>query len=360
MFKKIIYFALLLAFSVFLVSCNIDTSTKDKTKAHEHSFVYGCDSRNHYYVCECGEEKDYAPHQFIEKIEGNSLIQSCSVCNYEKKAKQLITLVNGIKYVDNNYYIDSEEGLLNFAAIISGSNDEYLRDTFQNTNVRLTRNLDMTNHPWSPITEEISYTYEEQYHKDNYMEGMIFDGAGYSIDNLNITGERSVAFIGITSSSFTIQNLTFNKANISASSGWVGAVIGYSSNNVSLINVKVIDSNIGGENAYKVGGLIGMGQLAFGQLTIIDCSVTNTSFKGEYSISGLIGELTGTTNCTFTNNIVANCNFKVKQGELKSSPFAVWDANYMSLDRQNNLNYFNSGTNCSNNTNKDNNFVYGQ
>ena len=85
MFKKLIYFALLLAFSAFLVSCNIDTSTKDKAKAHEHSFVYGCDSRNHYYVCECGEEKDYAPHQFSEKIEGNSLIQSCSVCNYEKK-----------------------------------------------------------------------------------------------------------------------------------------------------------------------------------------------------------------------------------------------------------------------------------
>ena len=103
-----------------------------------------------------------------------------------------------------------------------------------------------------------------------------------------------------------------------------------------------------------------MGQLAFGEIIITDCMVAKVTFKGLYSVSGLVGELTGSERATFTNNIVSRCSFSVTDGELKTSPFAVWDSNYMPLDRTQNLNYFNSGTNCAKNLNESNDFIYGK
>lgn len=360
--KNIFYYLLALMMFVCLSGCKEKASEEQtnptETVIHEHNYIQNYDSRNHFNACTCGDEKDYENHKFAEKVDGISLIEYCTICSYEKKALTLSTFVDGIKFAKNQYYIHSEEGLINFAAIINGTNDEYPKDTFQNTSIKLLCDLDMSSYEWIPIAEEISYTYEEHYHKDNYMEGMLFDGCGYTINNLKASGTSSVGFIGITSSCFTIQNLNFKNANITSTSGNVGVVIGYSSNQVVLKNITVSDSNVGTINSYKVAGLIGMGQLAFGDISILDCSVTNCHFIGQFSVSGLVGELTGTTNCTFTNNVVANCNFKVSGGELKCSPFAVWDANYMSLDRQSNLNYFNSGTNCTNNLNKDNNFNY--
>ena len=346
----------LFVFSLILVSCG----QNHENKPHEHQFEYGHDSRNHYFVCDCGEEKDYEPHNFVEELNGNTLEENCTICNYQKKGKNLLNLVEGIKFIDNQYYISSADGLINFAKIINGTLDEYPRSKFQASVVKLINDIDMANHPWTPITEEISYTYEEQYHKDNYMEAMVFDGCGYTISNLNINGERSVAFIGITSSSFTIKNVVFDNATVTASSGWVSVVVGYSSNKLELTNITVKNCNIGGDTAYKIGGLVGMGQLAFGEIIITDCKIINTTFDGVYSVSGLVGELTGSEHATFTNNIVSKCKFFVEDGELKSSPYAVWDSNYMNLDRSQNLNYFNSGTNCANNINESNDFVYGK
>ena len=357
--SKLLLVLLVLLFS--LTACNeTEVETPSNIEPHVHEYTYDHDSRNHFLKCICGDEKDYAPHAFIEVLNGNSMDEKCTICSYQKKSKNLIQLVDGIKYINNLYYITSAEGLMNFAKIINGTLDEYPRTTFQTATVRLVSDIDMKDYQWTPIAEEISYTYEEHYHKDNFMEGMIFDGCGYTISNLTITGERSVAFIGITSSSFTIQNVIFDKANVTASSGWVSVVVGYSSNNLELKNITVKNSFIGGETAYKIGGLVGMGQLAFGQIIVTDCKVANVTFDGVYSVSGLVGELTGSERATFTNNIVSRCNFSVKDGDLKASPFAVWDSNYMSLDRSQNLNYFNSGTNCANNLNEGNDFIYGK
>lgn len=358
--KKSKLLIVLLIFLFSLSACNQTQNENNCTDPHEHQFVYDHDSRNHFLKCKCGEEKEYAPHQFVEILNGNSIDEKCDICSYQKKSKNLIQLVDGIKYINNLYYITSAEGLINFAKIINGTLDEYPRTTFQATTVKLISDIDMENYEWIPIAEEISYTYEEQYHKDNFMEGMIFDGCGYTISNLTITGERSVAFIGITSSSFTIQNVVFDKANVTATSGWVSVVVGYSSNKLELKNITVKNSFIGGETAYKVGGLIGMGQLAFGEIIVTDCKVAKVTFDGLYSVSGLVGELTGSERATFTNNIVSRCSFSVSDGELKTSPFAVWDSNYMPLDRAQNLNYFNSGTNCANNLNESNDFIYGK
>lgn len=357
--KKVFFLFIFATLLLVTSACN-NVNDNTEEQPHEHLFVYDSDSRNHFLVCECGEEKDYTPHKFTEKLEGYSIKQICEECGYEKSVKTLSTLVDGIKYISNQYYIESAAGLMNFANIINGNLDEYSRTTFQNSTVKLINDIDMSEYEWTPIVEEISYSYEEHYHKDNFMEGMILDGGNHTISNLKINGERSVAFIGITSSTFTIQNIIFDKANVSATNGWVSVIVGYSSNELTLLNIIVKNSSLSGETAYKMGALVGMGQLAFGEIIVTDCKVVNTTFDGVYSVSGLVGELTGTENCTFTNNIVSRCTFKVLDGELKSSPFAVWDSNYMSLDRTQNINYFTSGRNCTNNISEDNNFIYGK
>lgn len=163
------------------------------------------------------------------------------------------------------------------------------------------------------IREEISYTVEEHYHKDSYLNNMIFDGNNYTISNLSMSGEKSIGFIGITSSCFTIQNITFDNAYASSTSGWVSIVISYCSNEVTLSNVNVLNCQIGNkEHSYKAGAIIGMGQLGFGSLTIKDCAVTNTILNGTNHVGGLVGQLTGSKRCYFNNNIVKNCTFNVK------------------------------------------------
>ena len=343
---------------------NDSTSSTTIIETHIHNFNDSLkyDSRNHYYECECGEIKDLEPHIFDAFVLDNYIQTKCIKCGYEKERKIITPIIDGLYFDGENYYILNEDGLYNFAGIINGEivkADIFKKNMFSSTKVYLMNDCDLKNKDWTPIREEISYTYEEQYHKDSNLDGMIFDGLNHKISNMNIVGDKSLGFIGITGSSFTIKNIEFVNATVTSTSGWISIVCGYQSGNVNYSNIKIVNSNLGNkENSYKVGSIVGMCQLAFGSINIDGCTISSSVISGKYSVSGLVGEMTGSDRFNFTNNKVENTKIMSTNGEDVSNSISVWDKNFISMNRNQTDEFFRTDSRSNNNIIINVNFEY--
>ncbi len=131
------------------------------------------------------------------------------------------------------------------------------------------------------------------------------DNVAFTIEGngATITGLKSALIDSATTGGKTVnvRNLTIRSATNagvnSSHSGVVNAgalfnVVGYC--DITLSNVKVVDSQIGGDATYYAGGLIGyVCATAESVLNVVDCSVTGTTLTSTSSVGGLFGHSNG-------------------------------------------------------------------
>ncbi len=131
------------------------------------------------------------------------------------------------------------------------------------------------------------------------------DGVAFTLDGNGamITGLKSALFESATTGGHkvVVENLTISGAtNVGAQSGHSGYVnagalfnvVGFC--DITLSNVKVVGSTIGGDGTYYAGGLIGyVTATAESVLNVVDCSVTGTTLTSTSSVGGLFGHSNG-------------------------------------------------------------------
>ena len=186
------------------------------------------------------------------------------------------------------YQISTADQLKLFRDIVNGSNGQTQN---RGAYAVLTANIDLNNEPWTPIG---NYTEGNQI----YYEGT-FDGGGYTISGLNVTGKfRCASLFGAVKGGM-IKNLTVagNVSHNYSSTGLdchVGGIVGSALDAATIENCSNNCSVTGGSGDF-IGGIAGSN---INNARIIDCYNVGT-------ITGTIIETGGVTG--FNMGTISNC-----------------------------------------------------
>ena len=143
------------------------------------------------------------------------------------------------------------------------------------------------------------------------------DGQGHKIKNMTCDGVSKVGFITEAACNFTMKDVTFDNANVTASGSYVGVVMGYQYGKVVLDNVKVIDSKLTGTGAIScnIGSLVGYTcQNDDAVLTLKNCAADDVTLEGYHGIGGLVGVTKTAKNSQFfvDDCAVTNCSINYR------------------------------------------------
>ena len=225
-------------------------------------------------------------------------------------------LITGSGTKNDPYQISTAEQLKLFRDIVNGAGGQTQN---RGACAVLTAAIDLNNEPWTPIG---NYTEGNQI----YYEGT-FDGGGYTISGLNVTGNFRCASLFGAVKGGTIKNLTvagnvshnYNSMGLDCHVGGIvgsaldAATIENCSNNCSVTGGSgdfiggIAGSNI--DNAriidcYNVGTITGTfngtgGVTGFNIGTISNCYNVGT-VKGDYAVGEIVGDNVGTVkNCYY-------------------------------------------------------------
>lgn len=184
----------------------------------------------------------------------------------------------------DSYQINTAEGLKWFRDKVNDAKTE------EETKICavLTANIDLKNEEWTPIA---NYTTTNEI----FYEGT-FDGGGYTISGLNVTGEFVYAGLFGTVKDGTIKSLTVaGKVSPSNPQCIVGGIVGYASN--AAIENCSNHCSVTGHTADIVGGIAGFN---VDDAKIIDCYNVGTICSAEFVEvgGGIVGHNAGTiSNC---------------------------------------------------------------
>ena len=186
------------------------------------------------------------------------------------------------------YQISTADQLKLFRDIVNGTGDQAQN---RGAYAVLTANIDLNNEPWTPIG---NYTEGNQI----YYEGT-FDGGGYTISGLNVTGKFRCASLFGAVKGGTIKNLTVagNVSHNYSSTGLdchVGGIVGGALDAATIENCSNNCSVTGGSGDF-IGGIAGSN---INNARIIDCYNVGT-------ITGTIIETGGVTG--FNIGTISNC-----------------------------------------------------
>lgn len=186
------------------------------------------------------------------------------------------------------YQISTAEQLKLFRDIVNGAGGQTQN---RGAYAVLTADIDLNNEPWTPIG---NYTEGNQI----YYEGT-FDGGGYTISGLNVTGKFRCASLFGAVKGGTIKNLTVagNVSHNYSSTGLdchVGGIVGSALDAATIENCSNNCSVTGGSGDF-IGGIAGSN---INNARIIDCYNVGT-------ITGTIIETGGVTG--FNMGTISNC-----------------------------------------------------
>ena len=235
---------------------------------------------------------------------------------------ELVTDPEGVE--EPIYVIDEASDLAWLAAAVNGtvSTTFATRAAVQEFNFVLTSDIDLGNHPWTPI----GYNANDEAGNENYFTGT-FDGNGHTIKNLyiDVKDQGGVGFFGAVNNS-TIKNVTFENvfvkavesendpANVSGAEGkkdyivggHIGAVVGYDAapwgtgavafENVHVKGLVQIEGETRASQGQRVGGIIGgrgYSEMSFKNVSVIGAE--GSYIKGYCSTAGVSGQLQGVT-----------------------------------------------------------------
>ncbi len=193
-----------------------------------------------------------------------------------------------------------------------------------------TADINLNDHLWQPIGNS-----------SNNFNGT-YDGGLYEIINARINSqvEYNVGLFGTTSNA-QINNISLNKANISASST-VGGIVGCPMTG-TISNCRVISSKINATNNYA-GGIAGNGTTTIANCSVLssnisaksysggimgqssvsikDCSVINSTITATSNAGTIFGTYTGTCVACYGSGTVNGTSTKVMYGN--SSAWTNW------------------------------------
>ncbi|MBO7322124.1 MAG: hypothetical protein J6U51_00875, partial [Bacteroidales bacterium] len=211
----------------------------------------------------------------------------------------------GIRLVNGDYEITSEEGLWSLAELVNGGTKAGGK-SFKGETIKLTCDIDLEDQPWTPISVT-----------DNFHETFrgTFDGQGYTITGLKVNGNDVAGLFGYMYSG-TIQNVIIDGATIN-SNHYAGGIVGWVLNNnndpenpmiisgcqVKNSTIASTPEQVNGEwdNGDKVGGIVGYAAYVGGNVLagddntvkadagILECSVENTTIKAYRDFGGIVG-----------------------------------------------------------------------
>ena len=211
------------------------------------------------------------------------------------------------------YVVDEASDLAWFAQIVNGLTRA---ETVAEYNFKLTADIDLGNHPWTPIGIN-----DEQYYTGT------FDGGNHTIKNLNIVeteakeGKAYIGFFGYAKDA-TIKNLNFENVNLNIacldidhSQGHIGAVAGSLEGTSTIENVTVkgditVYATQTANGASRVAVVAGGN--AYGDVTMKNVHVIaneGSSLIANNNTGALAGQLQGKMyfeNCSSNINVTVN------------------------------------------------------
>lgn len=188
---------------------------------------------------------------------------------------------------------------------------------------KLTADINLNGSTFTPIGNNASHSF-----------GGSFNGAGHIISNLNVSGTGYLGLFGHLAQNSIVTDLTLDKANVSGSSYFVGAVVGFSKGTLDNVNVSNstiygTESAVGGiggtmantsnctvtaSTVTGLGGYVGgiAGEIADAHITYSHATATTVNGAGATSlpVGGLVGNLSqsNATKCYFTGTVNAAYN----------------------------------------------------
>ena len=201
---------------------------------------------------------------------------------------------------NNTLLINTAGQLSSFATAVNGGN------TFSGTNVALGADIDLNNMNWTPAgtsTDAFKGT---------------FDGQGYTIRNLKISGLDNSTIVGLFGRlNGTVRNLIIDGADISHTSdgnGGIGVVAGSIYNTGLIENVTVRNANIAGNR--WTGGIVGYiyGSVKDCSVSNIEITLTSDNLTGNYDngdkAGGIVGMSASDNGGEVTGNTAENVTIK--------------------------------------------------
>ena len=153
----------------------------------------------------------------------------------------------------------------------------------------------------------------------------VFNGNGYSIDNLNINvtddDVQNVGFFGVTENA-TIENVSFTNANITTPTDFIGGssavgIIAGTARGTKFDNIDISGTVAGYESVGPLAGIIndnsymkGLDVIEVGNSSISNVT-TAVDASGKYFVGGLVGSIanTNTIEGVATRDLkISNCN----------------------------------------------------
>ncbi len=213
----------------------------------------------------------------------------------------------GIRLVNGEYEITSEEGLWSLAEIVNGGTKALTASDFSGKTVKLTCDIDLKNEPWTPIGGVGLVHFSG-----------VFDGNDHKISNLLVmpASDDDNSYKGLFGAARgIIKNLTLENVNVKGHSK-VGALVGDGQNakieKCKVIGGSVISTPANGLKGNNVGGLVGY-LYADGKSEtyafVNNCSVENLTVKAYSDVAGLVGTVgctSGSKEATVVGNTIKN------------------------------------------------------
>lgn len=179
--------------------------------------------------------------------------------------------------------INNKQDLYDFATAVNEGT------TYEGKIVRLKADVDLNNEAWTPI----GYSNGD----NSKMFKGTFDGNGYTISNLNVTGTAGVKGAGLFGYVYcgAVKNLTVKNANVTGYShvaALIGSAMCTTVDNCHVENAVVTANTwLNGEDyddGDKVGAIVGYFSCEpTGSMT--NCTVDNCEIKGYRDLGGMIG-----------------------------------------------------------------------
>ena len=213
----------------------------------------------------------------------------------------------GIRMVNGEYEITSEEGLWSLAEIVNGGTKALTASDFSGKTVKLTCDIDLKNEPWTPIGGVGLVHFSG-----------VFDGNNHKISNLLVmpASDDDNSYKGLFGAARgIIKNLTLENVNVKGHSK-VGALVG-DGQNAKIEKCKVVGGSVtstpaNGLKGNNVGGLVGY-LYADGKSEtyafVNNCSVENLTVKAYSDVAGLVGTVgctSGSKEATVVGNTIKN------------------------------------------------------
>ena len=231
-------------------------------------------------------------------------------------------LAKGFAMGENkDYFVWSAEGMIAFRNAI-----ENKTQNFDNAQVQLVADIDMTGTPWTTITKV---------HQDfgHNTAGMVFDGKGHTVSNMVITGSGMIDILAmdglVTFKNLTIDNAQAIESPVYNGNQFKGIFVGHAYSDVAFDNVTVSNSKVSGY--WALGAFVGMaGNENAVNLAFNNCHVENFTIDApwNYYNAAFVGCVwdadTGADTITFTGaNTVTNFTVNAIDGDGNNTGGAI-------------------------------------